>query len=83
METITTKKTSSVKQEMSDILLDISLAKISTKYFGKSRSWLYHKLDGVAGNGKPNSFSEEEKEILRGALNDLSERIRRASDNIK
>lgn len=82
MDPIVTKNTS-VKQEMSDILLDISLAKISTKYFNKSRSWLYHKLDGVDGNGKPNSFSEEEKEILRGALNDLSERIRRASDNIK
>ena len=63
-----------VKQKMLDILLDVSWAKISEKYFGKSRSWLYHKMDGM-NNGKPDDFDEAEKEILRNALLDLSQRI--------
>ncbi len=72
----------SVKQKMSDILLDISLAKISMKYFEKSRSWLYHKLDGIDGNGKPTDFSVQEKEQLRNALKDLSNRIATCAESL-
>lgn len=50
--------------------------------FGKSSSWLYHKMDGRDGNGKPTSFTPEEAEKLKGALLDLSDRIRRAADTI-
>ena len=70
-----------VKQKMSDILLDVSWAKISEKYFGKSRSWLYHKMDGM-NNGKPDDFDEAEKEIPRNALLDLSQRIIRCAESI-
>ena len=70
-----------VKQKMSDILLDVSWAKISERYFGKSRSWLYHKMDGV-NNGKPDDFSEAEKEVLRNALIDLSRRINKCAERI-
>ncbi|MBF0649180.1 DUF5053 domain-containing protein [Dysgonomonas sp. GY75] len=76
-------KKASVKQQLSDVLLDISWAKISQKYFGKSSSWMYHKLDGIDGNGKPIEFTHEEKEQLRGGLLDMSERIRRAAESIK
>jgi Domain of unknown function (DUF5053) len=58
------------------------VAKISMKYFEKSRSWLYHKLDGIDGNGKPTDFSAEEKEQLRNALKDLSIRISTCADNL-
>ena len=76
METsIKVQQNVSVKNKLADILLDISMSKISTRYFEKSRSWLYHKLDGIDGNGKPTDFSDEEKEQLRNALQDLSERI--------
>ena len=34
------------------------------------------------GNKKPTEFSEAEKLILRGALTDLADRIRRAADGI-
>lgn len=76
------KQNLSVKHKMSDIILDISLAKISMKYFEKSRSWLYHKLDGIDGNGKPTDFSLDEKEQLRNALKDLSNRISTCADNL-
>lgn len=81
MEIIVKQNRETVKQKMSDILLDVSWAKISEKYFGKSRSWLYHKLDGM-NNGKPDDFDDTEKEILRNALLDLSSRIAKCADSI-
>ena len=54
MEIIVKQNRETVKQKMSDILLDVSWAKISERYFEKSRSWLYHKMDGM-NNGKPDA----------------------------
>lgn len=81
MATMTFKETQAgtVKADLQDILLAISWADLSNTYFGKSNSWLYHKLDELNGI----KFSDEEKQTLKGALVDLSNRIRRAADNIK
>lgn len=70
----------------------LPLSYIAEHYFGKSvawlsqrlngtlvRAWLYNKLNGIDDNG---GFTEKEKELLRGALFDLSERIRRAAETI-
>ena len=81
MEIIVKQNRETVKQKMSDILLDVSWAKISEKYFGKSRSWLYHKMDGI-NNGKPDDFDAAEKDILRKALLDLSSRINKCANSI-
>ena len=62
MEIIVKQNRETVKQKMSDILLDVSWAKISEKYFGKSRSWLYHKMKGL-NKGKPDGFDEAVKVI--------------------
>lgn len=71
------------KAQLSDLLVSISWSDLAKRYFNRSGSWLYHKLDGVDGNKKPTSFTEAELEQLRGALVDLSERIRRAADNLQ
>ncbi len=76
------KETVNMKTKMTDILVSISWADLSRRYFGKSNSWLYHKMDGRDGNGKPTSFTPEEAEILKGALCDLADRIRKAADLI-
>ena len=75
-------KDNTVKQRLQDILLSVSWRDIANTYFDRSASWLYHKLDGIDGNGGIGGFTDKEKEQLRGALVDLSERIRRAADNI-
>lgn len=80
--TLKETQTGTMKAELGDILLAISWADLSKTYFGKSNSWLYHKLDGVDGNKKPTEFSEEEKYMLKGALVDLADRIRRAAERI-
>ena len=72
-----------MKAQLSDLLISISWADLAKRYFGRSGSWLYHKLDGIDGNKKPTTFTEEEREQLRSALFDLSDRIRRAAEHIQ
>ena len=78
METIIKKQVvvSDMKQRLADINLSVSWMDFANKYFHKSSSWFYHKLNGMGG------FNEEELEQLRGSLLDLSNRIRRAAESI-
>ena len=71
-----------MKKQLEDILISISWRDLAMRYFGKSGSWLYHKLDGIDGNKKPTEFTIEERYQLKGALIDLADRIRRAADTI-
>lgn len=84
MEVVSAKQTkdSSVKQRIQDIQMLVSWREIAHTYFGRSSSWLYHKLDGIDGNGGVGGFSDEEKMMLRGALCEVSNRIRAAADRI-
>lgn len=71
------------RQQLDDIMLEVSWADISKTYFGKSSSWMYNKLNGRDGNGGFGEFTSDEKETLRQALYDLSNRLREAADNFK
>lgn len=83
METMQMTGKMTMKQQMNDILLAISWGDLARTYFTKSASWFYHKMDGRDGNKKPTEFSAEERAQLKGALADLSDRIRRAADSIE
>lgn len=85
MATMTLKETQdgTMKKQLEDILISISWRDLAMRYFEKSGSWLYHKLDGVDGNKKPTEFTMEERYQLKGALVDLADRIRRAADTIQ
>ena len=71
-----------MKTKINDILLSITWRDIAHRYFGKSSSWLYHKMDGIDGNGGKGEFSPAEAKQLQMALYDLSDRIRAAADRI-
>ena len=58
----------------------MSWGHIAKDYFGKSPSWLYHKIDEIDGNGGKGGFTEEELQQFKGALCDLADRIRRVAD---
>jgi hypothetical protein len=75
MEIVMSQK-KSLKYQLQDIALDVTWSKIASRYFGKSSSWMYHKLNGIDGNGKPTEFTDEEKEQFKNALFDFSDRIR-------
>ena len=81
MNTLTLKK-ASVSTLLQDIRLDITWSKIAGKYFNKSASWLYNKMNGIDGNGGEGDFTYSEKVQLKNALYDFSERIRKAADNL-
>ena len=71
-----------MKKKMADIMLSISWRDFANTYLQKSSSWFYHKMDGIDGNGGKGGFNEDEAEQMRGALIDLSDRIRRAAESI-
>lgn len=71
-----------MKKRISDILLSVSWREFANMYFQRSSSWFYHKMNGIDGNGGAGGFNEEEAKQLKGALIDLSDRIRRAAENI-
>lgn len=70
------------KSRLSDILVEISWREIARRYFGKSSSWLYHKLDGIKGDGSQGGFTPEEILQLKEALTDLASRISNAASKL-
>ncbi len=78
-----TLKRTSVSTQLQDIRLDVTWSKIARKYFDKSASWLYNKMNGIDGNGGEGDFTYSEKLQLKNALYDFSERIRKAADNLE
>ena len=85
METMTLDKSvviTDMKKKVKDIMMAISWRDFANTYFHKSSSWFYHKMDGIDGNGGKGGFNQDETEQLRGALIDLSNRIRRAAEEI-
>jgi len=82
MNTLILKKTS-VNMQLQDIRLDITWSKIARRYFDKSASWLYNKMNGIDGNGGDGDFTYSERLQLKNALYDFSERIRKAADNLE
>ncbi len=73
---------SDAKVRLSDILVAVSWREIARTYFGKSSSWLYHKLDGIKGDGSDGGFSVQETQQLKSALNDLASRITDAASKL-
>lgn len=71
-----------MKSKMADILMFLSWGEISEEYFGRSRSWIYQKMNGNLKNGTPTEFTDDEKEKLRSALTDLAGRIINAAKEI-
>lgn len=71
-----------MKKRVRDIQMAISWRDFANTYFQRSSSWFYHKMDGIDGNGGKGGFNEEETEQMRGALIDLSNRIRRVAEHI-
>lgn len=64
-----------VRNKIRDILPIISLSFIAREYFGKTKEWLYQRINGNIVNGKPARFTEEELKILDKALKDIGHRL--------
>ena len=65
----------SVKMQLEKVSQIVSLSYIATRYFSKTRNWLYQKINGCSVNGKPAKFTPEEISTLNFALQDISKDI--------
>ena len=68
--------------ELGDIADMASMSYIAKKYFNKSRSWLYQRLNGNVIHGKPARLTETERKTLAYALEDMSRQFKEKSLSI-
>lgn len=71
-----------MKERCNDILMSVSWLDFSNRYFQRSSSWFYHKMDGIDGNGGIGGFTPKELELFKESLINLSERIRKTAENL-
>lgn len=64
-----------VKIQLDAISDMINMSYIAKTYFGKSRQWLYHRINGSTVNGKRAEFTPEQKKQLNAALKDIGKKI--------
>lgn len=81
MEQIAIRKSETVRQVLDDVYEEVNWAYLAKNYFGKSRSWLYHKFAG-RNNGSDDDFSDVDREKLRSALKDIAMRVSIAADRL-
>lgn len=75
-------KDTEVKAKLRDVYLTITWAKIADRYFGRSTSWIYNKMNGRDGNGGEGAFTPEETIQLKEALYDFAERVKRCANEL-
>lgn len=67
------------ENEISKVL---KMSYIAERFFGRSRSWLSHKLNNDIVNGKRDGFTIEERKKLKEALDTIAYEIQIMSDNL-
>ena len=81
MEISVKQQKGTVRQVLADGYEEVNWAYLAKNYFGKSRSWLYHKFSGM-NNGVADDFSDIEREQLKNSLQDIAGRILQAADKL-
>ena len=64
-----------IREKLGTVPEAISMSYIAKNYFGKTKTWLYQRLNGNKVNGKEARFTEEEARQLQAALHDLGQRL--------
>lgn len=83
MEQVVHKK-QTTRQKVEEIMGAISWQYIVMNYYRKSSSWFYNKLHerDLNGYGRPERFTPEEIETLKGALVDIADKLRATADRL-
>lgn len=71
-----------VRQKLNRVLDFASMSYIAKNYFGKTRQWLYQRVNGNIVNGKPADFTPDELNTLSVALSELGEIMKETSRSI-
>ena len=64
-----------IRQQLGNVPDILSMSYIAKNYCGKSRTWLYHRINGNNVNGKPAYFTRSERKQLQEALNKNKKRL--------
>lgn len=64
-----------IKDQLKEISEIISLSYIAKKYFNKTRTWIYQRINENTVHGKPVRFTDEELDTLRFAIKDISNKL--------
>ena len=64
-----------IREKLGNVPEAISMSYIAKNYFGKTKTWLYQRLNGNKVNGKEARFTESEARQLQNALHDLGQRL--------
>lgn len=72
-----------IKKDLEAINEFTSMSYIAKHYFGKTRHWLYQRINGSLVNGKAASLTDEEKQKLVVALKDLGLTMNRTAQLIE
>lgn len=65
-------KRTDIALEIAEISKYVSLSRIASNYFGKSKEWLYQRIKGYSVNGKKAEFTDDEIKKLSIAFEDIS-----------
>lgn len=71
-----------VRQKLNRVLDFASMSYIAKNYFGKTRQWLYQRVNGNIVNGKPADFTPDELNTLSVALSELGDIMKETSRSI-
>lgn len=75
-------KTVTVKKELERIQDFVSMSYIAKHYFGKTRQWLYQRVNGNLVNGKLVGLTTDELNTLSSALSELGAKLNDTSRSI-
>lgn len=64
-----------LRQQLGSIPEIINLSSVAKQYFGKSRAWLYQRMNGNKVNGKTAFFTRAERKQLEEALHDIGKQL--------
>lgn len=64
-----------LRQQLGSMPDVINLSCVARLYFGKSRTWLYQRMNGNKVNGKTAFFTRAERKQLEEALHDIGKQL--------
>lgn len=76
-------KTINARTQLQDVLDFTSMSYIAKNYFGKSRQWLYQRINESVVNGNKVNFTKDDLKKLSIALSELGDKMKDASNSIK
>lgn len=71
----TIKKIEKRRAQIKEIGEIVPMKYIAQKYFGKSASWLYQRINGIPVRGKVYYLKDSEIKIFNSAIQDISKKL--------